>query len=184
MRSLITVLLACFYLYAGIVFADDKAKPQQKLITAGWLESVVLQPWGVRMRAKLDTGAKTSSLHAINIEQFERNGNKWVRFNTNAHNDDSNLLTIEARMVREVKIKDHALKAAIRPVIEVRFCLKNRLFTSEFGLIDRGPFNYPVLLGRTMLQQGIIIDPAMTFTSRTSKKQCKKLIEMGRKSID
>lgn len=168
---LVARLLLVSILFPGYILAEPK-EPDSKLITAGWLEKIYLQPWNIRMRAKLDTGAKTSSLHAINIKQFKRGDVLWVRFRTGA----SKLFTIEAPLIREVKIKDHKLKAAVRPVVEMTFCLHDKLFTSEFSLIDRNQFNYPILLGRTMLQQGIIVDPSMTFTNKSNKKDCEKLV--------
>jgi hypothetical protein len=152
-------------------FASTDEQTQQ-LITAGWLESVLLQPVNIRMRAKLDTGAKTSSLHAVDIKRFERKGEQWVRFRTGV--DD--MVELMLPLVRDVKIKDHKLKAAVRPVVEMKVCLHNQIFTGEFSLIDRSQFNYPILLGRSLLQQGIIVDPSQTFTVRSKKEKCKVLL--------
>ena len=164
-------------IFSGLVSADTGAQKQSQLITAGWLEGVLLQPWNIRMRAKLDTGAKTSSLHAVDIQRFTKKGVHWVRFRTGT----DSLVKIEMPLIRDVKIKDHKLKAAVRPVVEMTFCLHNQIFTSEFSLIDRSPFNYPILLGRTMLQQGIIVDPSITFTVRSTKKKCESLISSKEK---
>jgi hypothetical protein len=48
------------------------------------------------------------------------------------------------------------------------------MYNSEFTLNDRSKFHYPILLGRRMLQQGVIVDPASTFTLKTKRKKCKK----------
>ncbi len=169
---IVSLFLLTTSILSGSVFAETEFQEQDQLITAGWLEGVLLQPWNIRMRAKLDTGAKTSSLHAVDIRRFKKEGEQWVRFYTGT----KSLVKIEMPLVRDVKIKDHKLKAAVRPVVEMTFCLHNQLFTSEFSLIDRSPFNYPILLGRTMLQQGIIVDPSITFTVRSTKKKCETLI--------
>jgi len=149
----------------------------QELITAGWLEGVLLQPGNIRMRAKLDTGAKTSSLHAIDIKRFQKKGEQWVSFRTGV----DKMVQLNLPLVREVKIKDHKFKATVRSVVEMKFCLHNRVFTSEFSLIDRSQFNYPILLGRLLLQQGIIVDPSLTFTVRSDKKKCEAALNMDEK---
>jgi hypothetical protein len=154
--------------------ADEQV---QQLITAGWLESVLLQPENIRMRAKLDTGAKTSSLHAVDIKRLERKGEQWVRFRTGV----DEMVEITLPLVRDVKIKDHELKAAVRPVVEMKICLHNQIFMSEFSLIDRSQFNYPILLGRTLLQQGIIVDPSQTFTVRSKQEKCEILLNTDEK---
>lgn len=174
MKAHYTLLILLLNLFALPATADNKTPTQSETITTGWLESILLQPSNVRMRAKLDTGAKTSSLHAIDIEHFKRDGQEWVRFLTGAYNKKAQLIPIEAPLIREVKIKDHERKSASRPVVELTFCLHKKLFTSEFSLTDRSQFNYPMLLGRRMLQQGVIVDPAMTFTMRSTQKECKQ----------
>ncbi|MFW5427427.1 MAG: ATP-dependent zinc protease [Methylophagaceae bacterium] len=167
------LLTMCIVLFISNISCKLAAAEQiQQLITAGWLESVLLQPDNIRMRAKLDTGAKTSSLHAVDIKRFERKGQQWVRFRTGV----DEMVEITLPLVRDVKIKDHKLKAAIRPVVEMKICLHNEIFTSEFSLIDRSPFNYPILLGRSLLQQGIIVDPSQTFTVRSDKEKCEILL--------
>ena len=54
----------------------------------GWIENATLEPWGVKVKSKLDTGALTSSLHARNIERFEKDGEEWVRFEVNVEDQD------------------------------------------------------------------------------------------------
>lgn len=155
------------------VSAETEDK-KQKLNTVGWLESVILEPWNIKLRAKLDTGAKTSSLHAVDIKRFERDGKEWVRFCTTDPEDQKVLKPMEAPLVRDVKIKRHNQKAQLRPVVEMTFCLDGEIYKSEFSLTDRSRFNYHVLLGRSMLQQGILVDPSVTFTSEINRKSCKK----------
>ncbi len=171
------LLVLTVSLTSNLVYAKSKEKVNEhQLQIAGWLENVVLEPWGLKLRAKLDTGAKTSSLHAINIERFKRNGKRWVRFQTVDPDEKKPLPAIETPLVRDVKIKRHKEKAQLRPVVEMTFCLDGQVYQSEFSLIDRSQFNYQVLLGRRMLQQGIIVDPASTYSLKTTHKGCKKLL--------
>lgn len=167
---------------SNLTFADEEMiNTQQTLTTAGWLENIVLAPWNIKLRAKLDTGAKTSSLHALNIERFKQDGNHWIRFHVENPVDGNPLKPIELPLIRDVKIKKHKRKAVTRPVVNMDFCLNGQIFSSEFNLVDRSEFNYPVLLGRSMLQQGIVVDPATTFTLQTDKQSCQKLINAKNK---
>lgn len=146
------------------------------LIT-GWLEYVVFDHWQVVLRAKLDTGAKTSSLHALDISYFNRNDQPWVRFNTEDKKNDVTLKAIELPLLREVKIKSHHNDATVRPVVELHFCLDGRLYHGQFSLVDRTQFNYPVLIGRRVLKQGIIVDASSTFTLPIDSQRCEILFE-------
>ena len=147
------------------------------MVIAGWLEYVVLEPWDIKLRAKLDTGAKTSSLHALNIERFIHDGQSWVRFNTEDKKNNVATKTIELPVKREVKIKSHHRDATSRPVVMISFCLNSHLYHSEFSLVDRTRFNYPVLLGRRILQYGILVDAASTFTLPVDVQHCEQLFE-------
>ena len=184
-------IISIFFLMVGLTLilvsnlalalSDEHNKTQAKL-TAGWLERVVLEPWNIKLRAKLDSGAKTSSLHAVDIQRFERDGNEWVRFRTIAPKENKVLKLIEMPLVRDVKIKRHTEEMIqLRPVVEMAFCLDGQVFSSEFSLIDRSQFHYPVLLGRRMLEQGVLIDPASIFTLHTNRKRCKRLLKVERK---
>lgn len=145
---------------------------------AGWLEWVVLEPWGLKLKGKLDTGAKTSSLHAVDIEYFQREGKTWVRFKTFDPRRKTKVVTIERPLIRNVRIKRHKAVDQERPVVALDVCLGDRLITTEFSLIDRGRFNYPVLLGRRVLQQErISVDAASTYNLGTNLKRCKLLAE-------
>lgn len=174
-------LMVTQYLRPGIAGAEVL---QKHLLTAGWLESIILLPGGLKLRAKLDTGAKTSSLHAVDIERFTRDGEDWVRFRTIDPHENKSVMPFEMPLVRDVRIKRHKRPAQERPVVEMSFCLDAEIYTTEFSLIDRGKFNYPVLLGRRVLQKGILVDPAASFTLKTNRKECKRLAKARHKNKD
>lgn len=149
----------------------------------GWVEWVQVEPSMIPAKAKLDTGAKTSSLHAKNIEWFEKDGKDWVRFhfspNTKlsgkrmAEGKTKNFVTIEAPVYRSTLIKQHKRPSAERPVILHKFMLDGREYEAEFTLTDRSRFIYPVLLGRRFLEHTALVDPAHTYL-RTSPPAPKK----------
>lgn len=139
----------------------------------GWIEWVAIEPSMIPAKAKLDTGAKTSSLHAKNIEWFEKDGKDWVRFQFSPNTKLSskrmlegktkNFVTIEAPVYRSTLIKQHKRASAERPVILHKFMLDGREYEAEFTLTDRSRFIYPVLLGRRFLEKTAIVDPAHTY---------------------
>jgi len=180
-RSLFFITLLMLPL--GITVAESTATntdAENKRITAGWLEYVVLEPWQIKLRAKLDTGAKTSSLHALDLERFERDGQPWVRFSTEGKQNEITTKPIELPVKRDVKIKSHHHDPAVRPVVELGFCLNGNLYHGEFSLVDRSQFNYAVLLGRRILKQGIIVDSSATFTLPIDRQHCEQLLETKR----
>lgn len=129
----------------------------------GWSESVRLYPGDLRLNAKLDSGAETSSLHAEPIERFTRHGEQWVRFRI-VLSDGAVSETLERPLVRMVRIRQIGREALVRPVIELGVCI-GRVYRGDvqFSLEDRSGFDYPALLGRRFLADIALIDPARKF---------------------
>lgn len=135
----------------------------------GWVEFVRFHEHDLVAKAKLDSGAMTSSLHAEDITYFKKDGQKWVRFEfakkarPPLHGMPAvprQKQVIEAPLKRMVKIKQHTVDHVRRPVVELPLSIGGKQYTAEFTLTDRDAFIYPVLLGRRFLQTALIIDPA------------------------
>ena len=169
----IIACLSAFFCVNAYASAAIPGKPAP--VIAGWLEYVVLEPWQTKLRAKLDTGAKTSSLHALNIQRFIRDGQSWVRFSTEDKKNDVVTKTIELPVKREAKIKSHHRDETSRPIVLLSFYPNSHLYHGEFSLVDRTRFNYPVLIGRQILQKGILVDASSTFTLAIDLKYCEQL---------
>ncbi|NWC82164.1 ATP-dependent zinc protease [Pseudomonas putida] len=132
----------------------------------GWVEEGLIQPENIAVKIKLDTGALTSSMDAKDLEYFEKDGDKWVRFNVEVKDSKSGKLTnssFERKVIRSVKVRG-AGGAETRPVVTMRMCIGTRLYEEEFSLKDRGKMNYPVLIGRRTLQSLGAVDASRTFT--------------------
>lgn len=164
-----------------------KSAPKERVVM-GWLEYVVIEPWGLTLKAKLDSGAKTSSMHAQNIELFRRNGDMWVRFRLESQakkESDRHTFMMERPLVREVRIKAHGGKLVSRPVVTMDFCLNGSTHEAQFTLTDRGNFLYPVLLGRRFLEDVAVIDPGVTYLAtsvcESAAKEGKKKAKQGQK---
>lgn len=146
--------------------------PPGERVTMGWLESVFFRPWNVRMTAKLDTGANTSSLHAERLERFTRDGRKWVRFTVVKSPDKK--YVVERPVVRTANIKQHGKGSAQREVVTMMLCKNGREYDTEFTLVDRSNFSYPVLLGRSFLKHAALVDAGETFLFKAEFDPCKK----------
>lgn len=131
----------------------------------GWVERVEIFGSGLSMKAKLDTGAKTSSLDATEIEVYREDGKRRVRFVV-TDNDGQESLTLERPLERYVSIIRHSDEHQRRPVVRLEICLGSHRHDIEFSLIDRSNFIYPMLLGRSALQGHAVIDPDETYLSR------------------
>jgi len=131
------------------------------MVSAGWIEKAVLYPDGVILHAKLDTGAETTSINAINPEFFDRDNSRWARFNiTNRYNES---VTIEARVIREAKIKRHFGEKQVRPVILLDICIGDVRKREEVNLVDRSNLKYQLLIGRNFLKGDILVDSGSTY---------------------
>lgn len=163
-------MLSCFLIVTRV-----NAEHGNERIIAGWLETIILSPQQIKLRAKLDTGAKTSSIHAENIVRFEREGKSWLRFDLPKGKSKKAIQhTIEVPLLKEVLIKRHKLPSVSRPVVELSFCINKHYYTSPFTLSDRGNYNYPVLLGRRFLKNNILVDSAESFMY-SNKNICQKV---------
>lgn len=152
--------------------AGEIALPKDKVVM-GWLESVFIQPWNIRLTAKLDTGAKTSSLHSNNVQRFNRDGREWVRFSLEGE-DDEKAVTVERPLERTVYIKERHKGASKREVVTLTVCKNGRDYQTEFTLVDRSNFNYPLLLGRSFLSGTAVVDAGETFVFKADGDPCSK----------
>lgn len=127
----------------------------------GGTEKVLLSPPGLVLEARIDTGAESASLDARDIQEFERDGNRWVRFNL-VDRGTGESFAIERRIVRHVRIlqssQTSADEAERRPVVEFRLTLGEVSQTAEFTLSDRSHLSFPVLIGRNVLQDLMVVD--------------------------
>ena len=133
-------------------------------ISIGWRENVSLPELGIpSIRAKIDTGARTSALHAIDIEPFERDGELWVEFHSVLpHSPRKNRCA--ARVLDQREIKNTSGIAEMRYVITTTLLLGSRHWHIELSLADRGNMGFDLILGRTAIRRhAIVVDPGRSF---------------------
>lgn len=118
----------------------------------------------VGIRAKIDTGASTSTLHASDIQPFERDGAQWVRFTAHIGTLVQSRHRCEAPLVTVKRIKSSNGQTQNRYVIRTNLSLGDRLWPIEFTLACRKTMRYRVLLGSKALIAGqLVVNPALTY---------------------
>jgi hypothetical protein len=127
----------------------------------GWIEKVRIFPGNFIVHAKLDSGAEYCSLDAANLEEFERNGKRWVRFDLAER--EGQKITMERPLLRTATIKRHYLASQKRPVIKLGVCLGSIYKETEVNLVNRAGFQYRMLIGRKFMDGAVIIDPSAKY---------------------
>jgi hypothetical protein len=116
------------------------------------------------LRAKIDTGASTSALHASDIQPFQRNGQEWVRFTAHTGTLVQRWQRCEAPLVAVKKIKSSNGQIQLRYMIRSRLTLGDRTWPVNFTLTCRKAMRYRVLLGAKALIEGqLVVNPALSY---------------------
>ncbi len=133
--------------------------------TYGWIEHTRVEPLDFEAKAKLDSGALTSSIHATDIERFERDGEEWVRFTLALETNDKG--EMETKRMERPLFRDLTVIGAggrdTRPVVLLDICFGDTVYEEQFSLENRDDLNYPVLIGRRTIQHLGTIDVTRTF---------------------
>lgn len=164
---IISVQNACrgFVVILVLLWSTQSHAVTRDLEIVGWIENVVLPGPGIILKAKLDTGAETSSLSAAIIKKFRQGGKRWIRFRITDRQSGKEYIVVRQR-VRTIGVIQHDGSTQTRPVVLMKVCIASRLLETEVSLIDRSEFNYPLLLGRNTLKSFALVDPGNTFLSR------------------
>ncbi|MCW4151498.1 RimK/LysX family protein [Halomonas sp. 18H] len=155
MAGLVTALLS-----SGVPAGDDDRK------VFGWVEKATIEEtWGPEVKVKLDSGALTSSMQAEHIEEFQRDGEDWVRFVVEVEDESTEEVvsrTFERPVFRKL-ILTGAGGQDRRPAVLMTMCIGDTRYEEQFSLEDRSDMNYPVLLGRRTIQELGLLDVTRTF---------------------
>jgi len=165
------ILLAAPPLVTASGVTDDSACPNiAGFIVIGELEHVTIRSEDLRLKARIDTGAQTSSLGVSSQQFFERDGKQWLRFSVNEPGNEKSI-DFEKPVVRTVKIKRHGAEAVERPVIKLQIMLGSIEMEREFTLADRAQYEFPVLIGRNVLAGKYIVDVNRKFSGQRVGEQ-------------
>ena len=142
------------------------------LIVVGWREWVSLPELGLTLKAKVDSGARTSTLHAFELEEFKRDGRDMVRFSIHPiQNNTDKVCVCEAELVDMRMVSDSGGHRELRPVIRADIELGGQRWPIELTLTARDNMKFRMLLGRTAMHGRITIDPEASFLQGRSDRK-------------
>jgi len=128
--------------------------------TVGWREWVRLPELGVEwVKAKIDTGARSSALHAFDLQEFERDGERWVRFEIHPwQRNAEDAVTAELPVHDERVVRSSTGHEQHRYVVRTGVRLAGRTVTTDLTLTRRDEMGFRMLIGRDALRQGFLVD--------------------------
>lgn len=146
------------------------------LTALGWREWIGFPDIGIdQIKAKVDTGARTSCLHAFMVEPFERDGVTWVRFDIHpSQTDISKVVSCKAPVLDQRVVRDSGGHEELRYVIETPMTIGANVHKVEVTLSDRDSMKFRVLLGRTAIQGLYVVDPSRSYLVGKRKRPFKK----------
>lgn len=136
----------------------------ERIITVGVAEMVRIFPSGHTFKARIDTGATTSSINARNIKLFRKGGKRWVRFEINGKNGQR--VRLELPVVRRVRIKRFGQESKSRSVVRLGLCMGGYYKDAQVTLQDRRRRQFPVLIGRRYMAGAILVDPGREYLTK------------------
>ncbi len=138
---------------------------RQLPVTIGWREWVQMPEFGVtEIKAKVDTGADNSSLHAFNIVRLERDGVPYVSFEIHPRQRKHHpSIVCEAEVVKERKVRNPGGRTEMRPVIRTRLKVAGREFETLINLTTRDEMTFRMLLGRRTIRNEFLVDPGRSY---------------------
>jgi hypothetical protein len=133
-------------------------------ILIGWREWLAMPKLGLAaIKAKIDTGARTSSLHVSMLEADERAGQTWLRFAVAPRRRNAALVYCEAPASDRRDVTDSGGHRTQRWFIRTEISLAGSRFMAEINLTNRGDMLFPMLLGRTALRERFRVDPQLSY---------------------
>jgi hypothetical protein len=140
-----------------------KAKKQLSVI--GWREWLDLPELGIKeIKAKIDTGARSSALHAFHIEIFQQESQEKVRFQVHPYQRDSHFTVFaEAELLEWRRIRNSGGEVQRRPVIQTLVRLGGQQWKIELTLTNRDVMGFRMLLGREALRKRLLVHPGCSY---------------------
>ena len=136
-----------------------------KQTIVGWREWVALPDLGIdKIKAKIDTGARTSALHAFNVKARQVNGNYHIRFKIHPLQKNKTIvLACKATMIDKRWVTDSGGHRELRFVIQTPITIGGMSWPIEITLTNRDTMGFRMLLGRTAMNKRLIVDPSRSY---------------------
>lgn len=150
--------------------------PPHSNTLAGWREWVQLPGIGIPwIKAKLDTGARSSALHAYDVKEFTRDGAHWVRFRVRPwqeSTDDETVVELPVHDRRRVRSSSGHVQE--RVVVLLRVVMIGREVEAEVTLTDRDPMGFRMLIGRQALRHGFVVASDRSYLGGKAPKHARR----------
>lgn len=149
----------------GIASATKaRAKPKKPLVI-GWREWIQLPDLGIKaIKAKIDTGARTSALHAFAIRPFKKGELHYIHFNVHPYQRRTEPAIACTAAVKDIRwVTDSGGHRERRYVIETLLCLGGLSWPIEITLTNRDTMSFRMLLGRTAMRSKLVVNPAISY---------------------
>ena len=152
-----------------------KLSNKKEALCVGWREWVGLPDIGIKqIKAKVDTGARSSSIHAFDIEEYSRSGKDFVKFRVcPIQKSNKKTPVIKARLIDVRNVRDSGGKVTRRPVIETTLKIGEFEWNIEMTLSNRDEMGFRMLIGRTGIPKDCLVNPHKSYL--IGKKKRKKL---------
>jgi hypothetical protein len=141
----------------------------------GWREYVDLPDLGIdAIKVKVDSGARTSALHATKIRYLEKSdGQTWVSFVVTAELSPRRSVRVRAPLVEQRMVRSSMGHSSLRPVIRTNVKLGREIWPVEITLVNRDPMGFRMLLGRQAVKSNFLVHPAKSFiqSRKTAREQ-------------
>ena len=175
--------------------ADSSDSSSGSLPLIGWRERLALPELGESsVKAKIDTGARSSALHAFDIEFFDREGVAFVRFRVHpTQKNKKKTITVEAKLLDKRPVRSSSGETETRPVIETMVATKSHQWPIELTLTNRDVMGFRMLLGRQAVRSRFLVDSGRSYLQSSapkhklkssSKKRQKKSIKGSQKATN
>lgn len=144
---------------------DTSFHRENKKILVGWREWVSLPELGIfAIKAKVDTGARTSCLHTFAIQEYEKENEKWVKFKIHPIQDEEDTIQeCHAKVIDMRTVRDSGGHESFRYVINTLLVIGPCRYQIEITLTARDKMKFRMLLGRTAMEGRLLVDPKASF---------------------
>jgi hypothetical protein len=140
----------------------------KKYKTLGWREWISLPELGIdQIKAKIDTGARTSALHAFSLRPFQEGGRDKITFEMHPlQNDTEQVITCTADIIDQRWVTDSGGHREERFVIRTPIVLGSQIWPIEITLTERDTMLFRMLIGRSAIRRRFVVNPARSFTKK------------------
>ena len=163
------------HLHSRLRMSVNKKLPvdRSSLPIIGWREWIGLPELAIdRIKVKVDTGARSSALHAFDLHEFERGGERWVRFKVHPIQRDSKTTRqTEAPVLEYRSVKNSSGRASLRPVIVTSVKFLDQTWQIELTLTNRDQMGFRMLLGREAIRNRFLVDSGKSYFGGKPKKK-------------